>query len=124
MDADLGRHESSDRDTPCFRADQGRHLPEQGALPCVCATAQHLEQRHPVSRFLLLQRTVFQNPASYFHHYKDLGPEEARAAGRRIWSEINAVNLSENILPTRERAHVVVRKGADHSVAEVALRQL
>lgn len=77
-----------------------------------------------LERFLLLQRTVFQNPASYFHHYKDLGPEEARAAGRRIWSEINVVNLRENILPTRERAHIVLRKGADHSISQVALRQL
>lgn len=77
-----------------------------------------------LERFLLLQRTVFQNPASYFHHYNDLGAEEARAAGRRIWSEINAVNLSENILPTRERAHVVLHKGADHAVSQVALRQL
>ena len=77
-----------------------------------------------LERFLLLQRTVFQNPASYFHHYKDLVAEEARAAGRRIWSEINAVNLNENILPTRERAHVVLHKGADHAVSQVALRQL
>lgn len=77
-----------------------------------------------LDRFMLLQRTAFQNPASYFHHYKDLGPEEARAAGRRIWSEINAVNLRENILPTRERAHVVLRKGPDHAVSQVALRQL
>ena len=77
-----------------------------------------------LERFLLLQRTAFQNPASYFHHYKDLPVEEARDVGRRIWSEINAVNLRENILPTRERANVVLSKAADHSIAEVALRQL
>lgn len=77
-----------------------------------------------LDRFLLLQRTAFQNPASYFHHYKDLPAEEAREVGRRIWSEINAVNLRENILPTRERANIVLSKGADHSIAEVALRQL
>jgi type I pantothenate kinase len=77
-----------------------------------------------LERFLLLQRTVFQQPTSYFHHFKDLGPEEARAAGRRIWTEINGVNLRENILPTRERAHVVLSKGADHSIESVALRQI
>ena len=77
-----------------------------------------------LDRFLLLQRTAFQNPASYFHHYKDLPLDEAREVGRRIWSEINEVNLRENILPTRERAHVVLSKGADHSIAQVALRQL
>jgi type I pantothenate kinase len=77
-----------------------------------------------LDRFLLLQRTVFQQPTSYFHHYKDLGPEEAGEAGRRIWSSINEVNLRENILPTRERAHVVLYKGADHSIARVSLRQI
>ncbi|UYN95563.1 MAG: type I pantothenate kinase [Enhydrobacter sp.] len=77
-----------------------------------------------LDRFLLLHRTAFQKPASYFHHYKDLGPDEAREVGRRIWSEINEVNLRENILPTRERAHVVLRKGADHAIADVSLRQL
>jgi type I pantothenate kinase len=77
-----------------------------------------------LDRFLLLQRTAFQNPASYFHHYKDLPVDEAREVGRRIWSEINAVNLRENILPTRERANIVLSKATDHSIAEVALRQL
>jgi type I pantothenate kinase len=77
-----------------------------------------------LDRFLLLQRSVFQQPTSYFHHYKDLGPEEASEAGRRIWSSINEVNLRENILPTRERAHVVLYKAADHSIARVSLRQI
>ena len=77
-----------------------------------------------LDRFLLLQRTVFQRPTSYFHHYRDLGPDAAREAGRRIWATINEVNLRENILPTRERANVVLYKGPDHSIARVSLRQL
>jgi len=77
-----------------------------------------------LARFLLLQRTAFQKPSSYFHHYKDLPAEEARAIGRRIWSNINEANLRENILPTRERAHVVLRKRPDHSIGQVSLRQI
>lgn len=77
-----------------------------------------------ITRFLLLQPTRFADPKSYFHHYKDLPPEEARLVARTIWREINLVNLHENILPTRERANLVVRKHADHSVGEVWLRQL
>ncbi len=76
-----------------------------------------------LDRFQILQRTAFQNPNSYFHHFRDLGPDEAREAGRRIWREINEVNLLENILPTRERANIVLRKGHDHRIAEVSLRQ-
>jgi len=77
-----------------------------------------------LARFLLLQRTAFQRPSSYFHHYKDLRTKEAREVGRRIWLEINEVNLRENILPTRERAHVVLRKQPDHSIGQVSLRQI
>jgi type I pantothenate kinase len=77
-----------------------------------------------LARFQFLQRTAFQKPASYFHHYKDLSPDETREVGRRLWAEINAVNLRENILPTRERADVILRKRADHSIGQVSLRQL
>ena len=77
-----------------------------------------------VERFLILQRTAFQNPASYFHQYRNLPLGTARTVAREIWREINLVNLRENILPTRERADVVLHKTADHSVEEVRLRQI
>jgi type I pantothenate kinase len=74
-------------------------------------------------RFLILQRTAFQEPASYFHHYSGLSASQARDVAHGIWREINLVNLRENILPTRTRADVVLRKRSDHSVSEVWLRQ-
>ena len=77
-----------------------------------------------LQRFLLLQRTVFQRPTSYFHHYRELTPEQARAIGSSIWREINLPNLLENILPTRGRARLVVRKGASHAVEEIRLRRV
>lgn len=77
-----------------------------------------------VNRFLFLQRTVFQDPSSYFHHYRGLSGEEARQVARQIWRDINLANLNENILPTRERANVVLRKRADHSIGEIWLRQI
>jgi len=77
-----------------------------------------------LNRFLLLQRSAFQSPESFFHHYKDLDETAARAAGAEIWRDINLVNLHENIQPTRPRARVVLRKRADHAVGEVWLRQV
>ena len=76
-----------------------------------------------VERFRLLQRTAFQNPASYFHHYKDLDPTQAEQVGRGIWRDINRPNLEANILPSRERARLVLRKGRDHRVEEIWLRR-
>jgi type I pantothenate kinase len=76
-----------------------------------------------IERFLLLQRTAFQLPASYFHHYKDLTPDAAEAAARDIWRQINLPNLRDNIQTTRERARLVVRKDATHAVKEIWLRR-
>ena len=81
-------------------------------------------ERWYVERFTLLQRTAFQRPASYFHHYKDLTPEQADAVAHEIWRTINLPNLQENIRPTRERARLVVRKDASHAVTEIWLRRM
>lgn len=74
-------------------------------------------------RFLRLQRGAFLNPQSYFHRFAALSEEEARARAREIWTRINEPNLVQNILPTRPRASLVLRKGADHAVASVLIRK-
>ena len=61
---------------------------------------------------------------SYFHRYSNLSDEEATATATSIWSRINLVNLHENIMPTRQRADLILKKNANHVVEEVALRKL
>jgi type I pantothenate kinase len=77
-----------------------------------------------VERFLRLRQTAFRDPASYFHRYATLSEEEARATALSLWHSINLVNLRDNILPTRQRADLILRKGVDHAVETVALRKL
>lgn len=77
-----------------------------------------------LERFHALRNTAFQDPSSYFHRYTSISREEADAYAHSIWRDINEVNLFENILPTRERADLVLRKGAGHAVEEVKLRKL
>jgi type I pantothenate kinase len=77
-----------------------------------------------VERFLRLRETAFRDPGSYFAKYAALSPEEAVAEAERIWDTINGPNLAENILPTRARATLVLRKDKDHSVRYVRLRKL
>lgn len=77
-----------------------------------------------VERFLRLRETVFQNKDSYFHRYAELSELEAIETARRIWEEINLPNLCDNIGPTRERAQLILEKGADHRVESVLLRRL
>jgi type I pantothenate kinase len=75
-------------------------------------------------RFLKLQRGAFANPQSYFHRYASLSEEQARAKARDIWTRINEPNLLQNVLPTRSRADLVLRKGKNHKVSSVLLRKL
>jgi len=77
-----------------------------------------------VDRFLTLRGTAFADPKSYFHRYSKLSDAEARATANSIWSRINLINLHENILPTRQRADLILKKGVDHMVEQVALRKL
>ena len=77
-----------------------------------------------VDRFLALRGTAFADPKSYFHRYARLSDEEAVATATSIWNRINLVNLRENILPTRPRADLILKKGESHEVEEVALRRL
>jgi type I pantothenate kinase len=77
-----------------------------------------------VNRFLTLRGTAFADPKSYFHRYSTLSDTEAVATATSIWNRINLVNLYESILPTRQRADLILTKGENHQVGEVALRRL
>jgi type I pantothenate kinase len=77
-----------------------------------------------VRRFLALRDTAFIDPRSYFHRYALLSDEEATATAIAIWERTNRANLEDNILPTRPRATLILKKGADHVVETVALRRL
>jgi type I pantothenate kinase len=89
----------------------------------VDANESDIEQWY-IERFLKLRATVFQNPSSYFHRYASLTNPEAESTARRIWETINLANLRQNVLPTRERAHLVLEKGRDHAVRRVRLRMV
>ena len=75
-------------------------------------------------RFLRLRNTAFRDPLSYFRRYATLSESEAIDYAEGLWSRINLVNLRDNILPTRQRASLILRKGASHRIERVALRRL
>ena len=77
-----------------------------------------------VDRFLAFRRTAFARPDSYFHRYASLDDEAATSLAEHIWATINEPNLVANILPTRGRATLVLRKGPTHAVERVRLRKL
>ena len=81
-------------------------------------------ERWYVDRFMRLRETSFRDPRSYFRKYADLDDTAAQAKAREIWQTINLANLHENVLPTRERANLILTKGTDHRIEDVELRKL
>ncbi|MFI6083155.1 type I pantothenate kinase [Streptomyces sp. NPDC051217] len=89
----------------------------------VDARAEDIERWY-LNRFRELRRTAFQNPSSYFLKYTQVSEEEALDYARTTWRTVNRLNLLENVAPTRGRATLVLRKGADHKVQRLSLRKL
>jgi type I pantothenate kinase len=113
---------------------QTRELPKDGkAVPFVSDffdfsiyidADEAAVRRWYVERFMRLKETRFRDPRSYFHKYAEVSDEEALAIGNALWERINLLNLRHNILPTRPRADLILRKDEDHAIVEVALRKL
>ena len=77
-----------------------------------------------INRFMKLRETAFRDPQSFFHRYSQLSEEAALSIAEGLWTNINLKNLFENILPTRPRADLILRKGENHMIEEVALRKI
>ena len=113
---------------------QVRDLPEDGKMvPFVSDffdfsiyidAESELIHKWYIDRFMRLRETAFVNPESFFHRYSQLSEDAARSIGEGLWNNINLKNLKDNILPTRPRADLILRKGSDHLIEEVALRKI
>ncbi len=77
-----------------------------------------------IDRFMRLRETAFKKPESYFHRYAEVSEADALKIAEGLWGNTNLKNLRENILPTRPRADLILRKGKNHLIEEVALRKL
>ncbi|MCL1060510.1 type I pantothenate kinase [Shewanella gelidimarina] len=84
---------------------------------------EELLKKWYIERFLQFRTGAFSEDSSYFHHYSQLSDAEATAIASKIWDSINGPNLTLNIHPTRERAHLILQKGQDHRMDQVLLRK-
>ncbi|WP_338559085.1 type I pantothenate kinase [Erwinia sp. E_sp_B01_3] len=82
-----------------------------------------LLQKWYINRFQKFRQGAFTDPDSYFHNYAKLSEKEAVGIASQLWEEINLRNLKENILPTRERASLIMTKSINHAVDLVRLRK-
>jgi len=74
-------------------------------------------------RLLTLRATVMQDPDSFFHRFASMSDEEVLEMARQVWTEVNLINLRENVAPTRGRAHLVMEKNREHRVDRILLRR-
>ncbi len=88
----------------------------------VDASHQQLKEWY-VERFLKLRESAFKKSDSYFSHYTELSIDKSIEKAQNIWDSINGINLEENILPTRNRAHLILSKGKNHSIHKVSIRK-
>ncbi|GAA4673808.1 type I pantothenate kinase [Frondihabitans cladoniiphilus] len=77
-----------------------------------------------VERFRKLRASAFTEDDSFFHQFASMDEDAALAFAREVWRTINEPNLKQNVQPTRSRATLVLRKGADHKVSSVLLRKI
>lgn len=113
---------------------QSRHLPADGKIvPMVSDffdfsiyidADERLIHNWYVARFMKLRETAFRDPNSFFHRYASITEEEAVTTAEGLWKTINLKNLRQNILPTRPRADLILQKGRNHLIEQVALRKL
>ena len=89
----------------------------------VDARSEDIEQWY-LARFRKLRETAFQDPSSYFSRYTRVPEDEALQYARMMWRTVNLPNLEQNVLPTRGRATLVLRKGPQHKVQRLSLRKL
>ena len=64
----------------------------------------------------LCTRAAEDEGATFYRGLLALSPDERQAVAESAWDQINRVNLTDHIAPTRARATYVLHKAGDHSV--------
>lgn len=77
-----------------------------------------------MERFFRLRDTAFKDPTSFFRRFAEMSKDEAGEFGKLVWRTINLPNLMDNVLPTRGRADLILKKGKSHLIEEVRLRRV
>ena len=77
-----------------------------------------------IVRFRALRDSAFTDPKSFFRRLAEMPADQAEAFGLEAWDQINLPNLRDNILPTRSRADLILKKAGNHTIEEVALRRV
>ena len=76
-----------------------------------------------LERFHALLELARDDPSNYYYKYAVGDPQAATEAAKRTWRNIDLPNLADYILPTRNRAELIIHKGEHHIVDRLLLRK-
>ncbi|WP_179394471.1 type I pantothenate kinase [Lacticaseibacillus absianus] len=76
-----------------------------------------------LERFGMLLDTAFTDPTNYYYQYAIGDRQDAFNMARQVWRDVNLKNLNEYILPTKNRADIILHKTDKHVIDSVALRK-
>ena len=88
----------------------------------VDADAELIEHWY-LERFGLLLDTAFQDPSNYYYPYAQGNRQDAFAMAKDVWHRVDLPNLKEYILPTRNRADIILHKTTNHKIDRIYLRE-
>lgn len=76
-----------------------------------------------LERFGMLLDSAFKDPTNYYYSLAIGDRNVAFEHAKKIWREIDYTNLREFILPTRNRADVILHKTKHHQIDDIYLRK-
>jgi type I pantothenate kinase len=75
-----------------------------------------------VARFIEFWEAGLIDAGSFYARFAHLDREAATRLAHTVWTTINLPNLRSHILPLRELADIVVRKGPDHQIEAIVMQ--
>ena len=87
------------------------------------ADERYLRQWY-IDRFLSLRLAALNNKEDFFNRFSSIDIDQAKEIANSIWEKINLINLNENILPTKYKANLILKKNINHKTNEIWLRNI
>ena len=87
------------------------------------ADERYLRQWY-IDRFLSLRLAALNNKEDFFNRFSSNDIDQAKEIANSIWEKINLKNLNENILPTKYKANLILKKNIKKKTNEIWLRNI
>ncbi|MBG0731764.1 type I pantothenate kinase [Lactobacillus crispatus] len=85
--------------------------------------SENLLEEWFLTRFKCLLDINKDNPNNFFYHWAHIPLDESIDYAKKVWRTVNLVNLRDYIVPTKERANIILYKDVGHRVTSIKIRK-